>query len=231
MLDIHVTPENPNQKVDFKVYETPAEKPKWTIALRHVDVQDWNKDGATIQDQYTIRCAGDKIWLGTGEGDKRFTMAFTVPEEVEKISSNLAGGSTRLEPGSLLTGVPLIPGEHIYTLAYTLPVKDGVLHLALRSPLEIEQVLVHVPADGSKVKAMGLALNAKPVGVAEDADKVREYGAAGLPAGQMVELTIGGIDVVEQSPWSAKNVAVGGAIVVVVIGLGVLMMKPKKGKA
>jgi len=230
MADIHVTMENPNPKVDFKIYETTAEKPKWTITLRHVDVLEWSKDGANVQDKYTIQCAGDRIWLGTGDGDKRVTMAFAVPEGIEQINYlNLAPTTTRLEPGTVLTGTPVFPGERTFLIAYMLPVVDGKLRLVLKSAADIEQVLVHIPADKTTVTATGLAFQ-KTQGE-DGSDEVREYTATAITGGKSEELAVSGIGLVESPPWSAQKVAIVGGVLLVLCGVGVLFLKKPKSAA
>jgi hypothetical protein len=249
--------ENPNPAIQLKVYEPTEEKPAWTVAMQHVIVQ-WAEDGsgARVVEMISANTPGDRAWLGdkvaattAGGADSRITMTIPLPPQIDQLE---LGGSfdedaSKLVDGKLITAGPLFPGRSEYRLTYTVPAKDGALELPIAPPTGAQSVgnlIVFLPADGTDVKATGIS-GGEAVDMGEG--KVRMYRAQDLAPNFKVNLSIRGIkptpaaaaadssdDVplaAAPSRFSARNLAMGGAFLMVLIGAGLMLMKkpqPKK---
>jgi len=156
-------------------------------------------------------------------------------EEVE-IGDGFTEQATRIGAGGLVTGDALFPGRCEYRLSYTLPVVNGALQLPIAAPAAVDNLIVFTPAQGARVEAAGLS-----GGEVVDAGdgKARMFRAQNLAAGATVSLNISDLvapaplaAVSPDSPATARNVAVGGAFLLVLIGAGMMLIKrPQPRKA
>jgi len=234
--------EQPIQSLQMKVYETTEERPDWSIAMQHMIVQ-WNQDGsgATVIEMLSATTPGDKAWLGAKDGDKRITMTVPLPPNADQVE---LGGSfdedaSKIVDGKLVTGGALFPGRSEYRITYTVPAKDGNLELPVTTPAAVENLIVFVPADDVQVTATGIS-GGQAVDMGEGS--IRMFRGQHLAAGQTAVLSIKGIkapaaDVAVASAtgstgFSLRNVAMGAAFLVALIGAGmILIKKPQEKKA
>jgi len=147
--------------------------------------------------------------------------------------------ASKIIDGKLVTGGALFPGRSEYRITYTVPAKDGNLELPVTTPAAVENLIVFVPADDVQVTATGIS-GGQAVDMGEGS--IRMFRGQHLAAGQTAVLSIKGIkapaaDVAVASAtgstgFSLRNVAMGAAFLVAIIGAGmILIKKPQEKKA
>lgn len=233
--------EQPIQSIQMKVFETTEEQPAWTVAMQHLIVQ-WNQDGsgAKVTEMLSVNSPSDRAWLGNKVGDGRVTMAVALPPQVDDVE---LGGSfdedaSKVADGKLVTGGAIFPGRSEYRITYTVAAKNGALDLPISAPAAVGNLIVFVPADDVQVTATGLT-GGQPVDMGQGA--VRMYRAQNLAPGSKALLSVTGIKPVGADPgaeaaaikpsgFSARNVAMGGAFLIALIGAGMMLMKKNQVK-
>jgi hypothetical protein len=238
--------EEPIQSLQMKVFETTDERPDWSIAMQHMIVQ-WNQDGsgATIIEMLSASTPGDKAWLGEKNADKRITMTVPLPPGADQVE---LGGSfdedaSSIVDGKLVSGGALFPGRSEYRITYTVAAKGGNLELPITTPAAVENLIVFVPADDVQVTATGGLSGGKPVDMGEGS--IRMFRGQKLAAGETATLSIKGIKAapapgtpgagtegatVAATGFSARNVAMGGAFLIALIGAGMILIKKPQEK-
>lgn len=163
--------------------------------------------------------------------------------------------ATTIAKDRIVNQAPLFPGQTEFRVLYILPAPGGKANLAITAPHDIEQMRVFVPADAVAVTATGLEGGApKQMGQGMEAvrpyraSKLKAGQSVSLafsgivaapvsahehegdtPAGH--EATVpggtGGAGGAEQdsSGFSAKNLAIVGALVLGLCGLGVFFLR------
>lgn len=247
LLQQIVTPElnaqNPNPSVQMRVFETTDETPAWTIPMQHLIIQ-WSQDGnsARITEMLSASTPGDRAWLGNKSADnKRTTLSLQLPPGAQNVE---LGGSfdqeaSSLVDGKLITSSALFPGRSEFRLGYFVPVKDGNLELPISAPATVGTLVVFLPADDAKVTATGLS-GGDPVDMGGQG-KVRMFRGQNIQPGAVASLSIKGIKpppdahADHSAPaavgrFSARNIAMGGAFLMVLAGIALMLMKKSPGK-
>jgi hypothetical protein len=240
-----LNPQDPNQTLQMRVFETTEQMPAWSVAMQHVIVQ-WSQDGtsARVTEMLSCNTPGDRAWIGTKTADtKRVTLALPLPPGADQIElGGLDEEASTIQDGKLVTSSALFPGRSEIRIGYIVPAKDGNLELPIAAPAYVGALKVFLPADETQVTATGLT-GGDPV--AMGGGNIRMFQAQGLAAGTTVNLSIKGIKPtpvdehdhaapVAQGKFSARNVAMAGAFLMVLGGLALMLMKKnpsKKGAA
>ena len=241
-----LSPKSPTQTIQMKVFETTEEMPAWTVAMQHMIVE-WLPDGsgAHVTEMISTSSPGDRAWLGDKVGEKRVTLTIALPENADnlELGGNFDEESSKVVAGKLVTSGALFPGRCEYRVGYTVPAKDGALELPVAPPATAGQVIVFVPADSTQVVARGLTGGAA---VDMGQGKVRMFRAQNVLATANAGLSITGIKAglaagamaagepaaATDSKFSARNLALGGAFLIVLLGVGMLLIKkPKPAEA
>jgi hypothetical protein len=240
-----LNPQDPNQTIQMRVFETTDDMPAWSVAMQHLIVQ-WSQDGtsARVTEMLSANTPGDRAWLGNKTPDnKRVTLALALPPGADQVE---LGGSfdeeaSSIVDGKLVTASALFPGRSEFRLSYIVPAKDGALELPIAAPAAVGTLVVFLPADDTQVTATGLT-GGDPVDMGQG--KIRMFRAQGLQTGAIANLSIKGIKAaaidehgapaVATSKFSPRNVAMAGAFLLVLGGLALMLMKKspsKKGAA
>ena len=234
--------EEPVQSLQMKVYESTDKEPDWNVAMQHMIVQ-WMEDGSGAQviEMISTNTEGDRAWMGNKVGDRRVTMTVPLPAQVDDVE--LSGGFdedlSKITDGKLVTGSTLFPGRSEYRLTYKVTSKNGVLDLPIVTPAAVGSLIVFLPADDSKVSVTGLT-GGKPMDMG-DGGSVRMYRADNLPAGATASISVTGIkpapaantgdsSVIKPPGLSARDIAMGGAFFIALIGAGMVLMKKPQAK-
>ena len=250
-LTPELSPDAPSQSVQMKVFEPTDTPPAWKVAMQHMILQwDAEKHGLQVTEMISTASEGDKAWLGakagTEEGAKgRVTLTIPLPPGVEEV--DLGDGFTqegcRIADGKLVTGDPLFPGRTEYRFSYLLPIGKAEAHLPIASPAAADNLIVFAPADGALIKAEGLSGGDV---VDSGSGQVRMYRAENLAAGATVNLELSNINIpsaagIAPAAGGAPNarpeisngpreVALGGAFLMVLVGGAMLLMKKPQVK-
>jgi hypothetical protein len=236
-----LTPSSPTAAFDMKVYEGTEERPAYTVAMRHVIVK-WaeNAAGILVTEMLSVSNPADHAWIGDkreGEGGGRSTFGLPVPAGAQEVQ--LMGGfdedSALVTKEGIVSGSPLFPGQTRFQVGYAIPAHDGAVNLTITAPADVGQMMVFVPAEGATIAATGLS-GGQPMSMGEEA--VRAYQASGIKKGQTVSLAITGLTAAATAPgpaaaeaakgFSARNVAIGGGVLLALCGVGVLLLKKPK---
>jgi hypothetical protein len=244
VLSPELNSDQPNQALQMKVFETTDERPDWSIAMQHLILQ-WKEDGsgAQVTEMISASTPGDRAWLGAKGADQRLTMSIPLPPEADDVE---LGGSfdedlTKIVDGRLVTGSALFPGRSEFRITYTVPAKNGALELPIVAPEAVGNLIVFLPADDAKVTAAGLS-GGSAVDMGQGS--VRMYRAENLKAGQTALLSIAGIkattpadvpgaagaSAIKPPAMSARNVAMGGAFLIALIGAGMILIRKPQAK-
>jgi hypothetical protein len=183
---------------------------------------------------------GDRAWVGHKVDEQQVTLSIPLPSGATDIElgGSFEEKSTKLVDGKLVTGGALFPGRSEYRIAYNVPANKGAVTLDIGGPATVGHLMVFVPADGAEVKATGLE-GGDVTKMGEG--NVRVYRASNLQAGTMARLAITGIvpmigdghepgEVAKTSGFTAKNMALGGAFLMVLVAAGMMLMKKPAAK-
>jgi hypothetical protein len=227
-----LTPDTPERSLTLKVFDTTEEKPAWAVAMRHVFIEYApDRKSASVMEMMQVDNPTDRVWLGTkaaggliGVAEKKTTLTLTLPAEAGDVewSGAFDEKDTQKEGGKLVTGSPLFPGTSEFRVSYTLPVKGGAVELPITAPAAVGTLIVIVPADGTSVTGPGLEGGEK-MDMGNGQGSVRMFRATKLAAGTTMTVAIRGL-----GGGNLRNVLIGGAFLLVLVGVGVgLMRKPK----
>lgn len=175
------------QKVELAVFETTEQAPAWTIQMLHLMVMP-AEDGVHVVQMLQVQNPSDKAWVGDKVGDKRVTLALSLPAGATdiEVGGALRDGCDQTPDGKLVNRLALSPGDSMMQVNYVLPLKDGQANLNLTAPWTTSQVMVVVP-DGTGVTAGGV----ESAGVqAMGKTRVQLFKAANLKAGDQITLTL-----------------------------------------
>lgn len=238
-----INPSAPAQTLQMKVYETTETLPVWKVAMQHMIVHwDTEKNVVHVIEMISTSTDGDRAWLGANAPTGRITMIVPLPQGAQQVElgDGFTEQATHLVDGSLVSGDALFPGRAEYRFSYFVPIVNGSARLSIAPPAAADNLIVFAPADGATIQATGL--NGGDVVDAGDG-KVRMYRAEHLAQGAPVALSISNITApaaevpvavapVVASPSSARNVAVGGAFLLVIVGGAMMLIKkPQPRKA
>ncbi len=230
-------PANPTQHIDLKVYDATQTKPEWTVNMRHVIVQ-WAEggEGISVTEMISAENPTDRAWMGQARDGKVYTFLLPLPAGATGV--RLMGGfdesATQITNEGIYSGGPLFPGQTQFRVAYMVPAVNGTVSLPITAPADIGHMMVFVPAEGATVTAQGIEGGDK-MSMGEE-QQVRAFHGKDIKAGTTATLTIAGLsgklagekaDGVKE--LSAKNVAVAGAVLIGLCGVGVLFLKKPKG--
>ncbi len=217
---------NPSQHVDMKLYETTIAMPAWTVGTRHIILQSHDNE-LVVTEMLNINNPTDHTWLGAGSGKDRVTLSLALPPAAGNIDL-IAGfdeDSTRQDADHLLTAGAFFPGDNQFRFTYTLPLDKGAVTLPIVAPAPVGRMMVFLPADAA-VTATGLD-DAKIVNMG--AGPVHAYFASNLAPNSVATVTISGLaaPAAPAAPglFSARNVAIVGGLVILVVGVGLLFLK------
>lgn len=234
-------PGNPNGTVEMTVWEGTDVKPEYTVGMRHVIVR-WAEQGGGIlvTEMMSVVNPTERAWLGEAHEESRTSFGLPLPAGAQDVQ--LMGGfdeaTAHIHKEGVLHGSPLFPGATRFQVGYAMLAKDGTVNLTLAAPADIGQMMVFVPAEGGTVMATGLE-GGQTMSMGEE--KVRAFRAAGIKKGQTVTLSIAGLtagagvagSVADSGSkgLSAKNVAIGGGVLLALCGVGLLFLKKPKAAA
>lgn len=232
----------PQAILEVPVYETTEKAPDWQVRMRHVMVEHGG-EGLQVMEMLAIDNPSDRAWIGTpGKDGERATFSFALPVGAGQIKLVSGASEVRAElAGNTLSCLePLPPGNTEYQVSYVLPVKEGRARLSVVCPVLVKRLLVFIPNDGTKVQAQGLEAG----GIAgEEGSQKRFFQAAAVPAGREIDVEISGIPaenassggaasaIASGSIQAARIIAGAGALVIVLFGAALLLMKPRPKKA
>jgi hypothetical protein len=235
-----LNPGQPSQSLQMKVFEATDEQPAWNIAMQHMIMQ-WAADGSGAQviEMLSTSSPGDRVWLGSKVGDERVTLTVPLPPEAQdvKLGGSFDEDVSKIADGKLITSSALFPGRSEFRITYTVPAKDGAITLPIVTPAAVDNLIVFVPADGTQVTSSGPLSGGDVVNMGESSNRM--FRAQNLPGGATASISVKGIkaSLAEDAPagpskWTARNVAIGGAFIMVLAGAAmVLFKKPQPKKA
>lgn len=179
--------QQPDQVIRVPVYQTTATKPDWSIAMRHVMIRPMSQ-GLDVIEMLVVTNPTDRAWVGkAGDADATFALSMPAGATEVRFGDGLDESTTQIKDGQLIAHAPLMPGQTQIRFAYLVPVADGKAAMTLASPADVQQMIVFVPDDGSKVTTEGLGA---PENMAGHSMPIRLYKAAGVKAGDAIGLTI-----------------------------------------
>jgi hypothetical protein len=225
---------HPSQKIEMKVYETTDQKPAWSVAMRHMIV-DYEGALVHVTEMLSVTSPADRIWRGEPMGDRTVTIALPLPAGAKDVQLDAGFDTdlTEIAKGMLVTASPLFPGRNEVRFSYTLAATAGKVGLSIAAPVPVGSLMVFLPADQTKVTATGLE-GGDVMSMGDHS--VRVYKEQNLPAGARADLEISGLaaaptglaPAVNKSALSPKNLALAGGFLVVLVGAGLLLRKPRK---
>jgi hypothetical protein len=239
--------QNPAQSIQMRIFETTDEAPAWTVAMQHL-ILEWSQDGhsARVTEMISANTPGDRAWLGDKSADgKRVTLTLQLPPGANQIElgGSFDGEASTLVDGKITTASALFPGRSEFRLSYIVPASDGDLELPIWAPANVGTLVVFAPADETQITATGLS-GGTPVDMGRGA--VRMFKATDIGPGTRIALSIKGIkpapitagehaDHDHAAPlaagrFSARNIAMGGAFLMVLAGIALLLMKKNPRK-
>ncbi len=245
-------PNDPEQLISLKVYETTDTAPQWRIAMRHVMANQIDQH-LHLTEIWSINNPTDRSYIGVAnelasvQDDEtkhdhphntgRTTLALPIPVGANNVQpgQGFHTGGFELQGGQILNSMPLLPGTTEFRVDYMLLPEDGLFNLALANPAAIDHLMVILPDNGLEVTAQGLE-TAAPFEAGEKT--FRMYSAKQVQPGTSTSLVIQAPDAPPDeavhgaaAPASQavmiKLIAGGGAVLLVFAGTFV-MLKPKK---
>lgn len=183
--------ENPNTRVEIKVYEVTDQKPEWEVAMRHMVVEK-RPDGYVVSEMMVVDNKGDRTWLGDPPDmlKRRSTVPLPLPAsatDVELVQGFHGWCCSAMKESTLQVQMPFMPGKMTYKFAYRVIPKDGVLDLRVSMPVGAARAAFFVPDDGSKVDP---SLVTETGSDSSGAQRLRMYSADGVAAGQVVGVVL-----------------------------------------
>ncbi|HUO09482.1 MAG TPA: hypothetical protein VM008_14330 [Phycisphaerae bacterium] len=231
----------PTQSLEMKVYESTDAEPAWNVAMQHMILQwDTARKAVHVVEMLATNSPADRAWLGNPTPTGRVTMAIPLPPGASDIE--LGGGfdeqSTQLLNGKLLTADPLFPGRTEFRISYNIPADNGSAQLVISAPAAVDNLIVFAPADGATLTPTNL-LGGDIMDAGQG--KVRMFRAQNLAAGATATLTISNLlssaplsatpaPTGSDNPLSAKNIAIGGAFLLALVGVGMMLVKKPQAK-
>ncbi len=242
-------PDHSTQKLEVPIFETTDRMPSWSVTMRHVIIHP-SASGIDVTEMLSVQSTGDRAWIGKADArGQRTTFSLKLPAEAKdlKVGGALDGAAVFVADGKLCSKQPLIPGEDRYELEYRIPAVDNKAVLSVTAPASVGHLLVFVPEDGTTVEAPGLqAMGTQQLD--EKGPKTRCYIAISLTEGQTTTVTVGGLKAAAAplqpaasigtpkpaagNSIASKAIAVGGAIVILLVGTMITLLKnPKSAEA
>jgi hypothetical protein len=223
------------QEVEVPVYEVAEQVPAWRIQMRHVIIQP-EDDQVRVRVMVAVENPGDRTWVGVpDEHGARSTVMLLLPAGLQdlELGDGFAEDSAHFD-GKLLTACSaLVPGVSRYQFSYVLPIRDGKVSIAVKSPVATRHLMVVVPDDGSEVRCEGLqARGSMEMGEG----KTRLFQTMELPPDQAASVTISGLafsaaaSVAGGGSSLPQILAIGGLGVVVLAGAAILLKPGHQGK-
>jgi hypothetical protein len=229
---------NPKAQIQMSVYETAATAPAWTIAMRHVLVHA-TPEALQVTEMLSVSNPTDRIWLGATHGtDAHVTLALPLPLGITNLE--LAGGFqdpyAKQQGDEVISTLPMFPGAMQFQVNYSVPITNGTAQWTIAAPATVEQLIVFAPADQSTVTVSGAQDNGK---VDMGQGPMHMFRGSDIKAGRTVTLSFSGLATATAaatpaaaSPASVnwvRNIGAIGAIVVVVLGSAILLIKRPTG--
>jgi len=232
-----MTPDQPTQKIEVRVYETTNKRPDIKIPMRHV-VAIARPEGLRVMDMMIVNNPAERSWTGAvGPDGKTAAVSVGLPAGARDIEMDGA-----FEPccasvinGRLVSSAPLVPGQSQYRVAYLVPGAAGLANIDIDVPLATGMMIVLVPEDQSgNVKVEGLAKgDASPAN--GNGMMMRAFTGRDVAPGQKISLTITGMPEAasaESAPWSTPQiVGIFGGGLILVLCAAFLLAKPGRKPA
>ena len=242
-----------NQKLELKVYESTVAAPQWSVAMRHIITQP-TKTGVDVTDMIAIHNPDNRAWIGIADkAGLKQTISLALPPGATdvKTGGDLPDNAATFADGKLAVHQAILPGDSKYEIQYTIPATKGAAKLLVTAPTDVQHVLVFVPKGPVNVTTDGLqALDPDELGPM--GAKMRAFMAIGLTAGQTITINFDNLSSVAStspgdgsdeaagaaplptasasasSAFPAKQLAIGGAMVILVSGGSAILLKAPK---
>lgn len=228
-LGAMLTAEAANGAVTMKVYEVTDKKPGLSLSMRHVLVRA-DESGAQVIEMVEILSDSDRIWLGEMRQDKRVSLVLALPPGARNIQLPPMSGDEAPQAvgGNIVVRDAIYPGRNRppVQFAYQLEAKGGAITVPIVAALPTKRLMVIAPAEKAKVTAEGLAGGETMPG--EGGRNQKMFHASDLAADAAASLTIVPVVPVQKRALSPKNIALGGALVAVLLAGAVIVLKSRK---
>lgn len=194
----------PAIELEMKVYELTAEKPAWTIGLRHVIAEPITVNGALtlhITEMIGGFNPADRAW--TGQDGTTLTIELPAGARDVTFGPGLAEAGVQVKGNIITRGKTMLPGSAQYVFGYTLPVVNGTASISLTAPADTTLFAFYMPETVKVEHTAGIAANAASGTHALEGRQLLK--AKSVKAGQVITVDLSNIALAPQ-PTTAPSI-------------------------
>jgi hypothetical protein len=191
----------PAIELEMPVFEATAEKPAWTVGLRHIQVESIKVEkpgqptGLALQvtEMIGVFNPSDRAWTGDVVDGGSRTLALPLAANATNVQfgPGLAEARAKVVNGTLIRPKAMLPGSAQYVFGYTVPVIDGKATLAFAAPADTTLFALYVPGEVKVEAAAGLETGT--AGGSHADEKRQLLKARVVKAGQVLTVSLSNI--------------------------------------